>query len=313
MGLFSEIAFGPCPSFALSPGVGAVNLAAGHYTYLVAFNTPSGIAGLSPQVPVTSSGTGGVGITIAPAFVPATATGYQVYRTTNGGGAFFAITGSPFALTVAGTQFVDTTNDVTLGGNTALPASVISSGLISTQRLKELTNPDNPQNAAAGPNLAVLQSVVWEAQAFFYAETGVPYDDTTPAGPPPAIPTNQPQPVFPPAGGNVCHYTGVGIVIAMLYDYRAQAFPQAEVDAAWREARRRLERWRTQWGSVRWIAPGTDSNYTPTKPVSTIPDMDASRLSRSLVADPRPTAQGGPGVGGSARSGGGFMWGIGGG
>lgn len=290
MGLFAEIAYGPSPSFSAGGATTGAPLPAGTYTYMAAFNLAAGVAGLSAQVPVAVSGAGGVGVTITPAFVPAGATGYQVYRTVRGGGAFYQITGSPFALSQAGTQFVDATSDATLVGNTALPAAV-QGGILSTQRLKELTNPDTPQGTSTGPNYSVLQSVVWQAQAFFFGETGVPYDDTTPSGPPPVVPTNQPAPVFPPAGGNVCHWCGVGIVIAMLYDYRAQAFPQPEVDAAWKEARARLTRWKTQWGSVRWAAPGTDSTFTPstqTGPQPILPSFDNERLSQSLPNSPQP-------------------------
>lgn len=287
--MFAEIAYGPAPSFSLAGATTGV-LAAGVYTYQVAFNLSSGIAGLSPQVSVQTSGAGGVGITIAHAFVPANATGFQVYRTTNGGGAFFQITGSPFALTAAGTQFIDSTSDATLIGNTALPSTVTSAGLISTQRLTELTNPDKVENAS-GPNYSVLQSLVWQAQAYFQTETGVPYDDTTPSGPPPAVPTNQPSPgVFPPAGGNVCHHVGVGIVIAMAYDYRAHPWPGAEVDSAWQEARKRLDRWKTQFGNLRWAAPGTDSTYNPTNPPSILPDFDRTRSNRTIPDEPRPFA-----------------------
>lgn len=299
MGLFSEISYGPCPSFALGNVLGGTVLAAGNYAYQVAFNLAAGITGLSPIQGIQTPDTGGVGITITPAFVPAGATGFQIYRTTNGGGNYYAITNSPFALTLAGTQIVDRTSDATLIGNAALPA-VTYGGLISVARLAQLTNSDSPQGVAAGPNYAVLQSLVWQAQSWFYRVTGVPYDDTTPSGPPPAVPTNQPSTQFPPLGGNVCHSVGVVLVIKLAYDYRAQSFPQAEVEAARREATAALKEWLTQFGNARWAAPGTDSLLTPSQATG-LPDFDRARLQRSIPNDPlpypSPQAQGAQGQG----------------
>lgn len=128
----------------------------------------------------------------------------------------------------------------------------------------------------AGINPNALQDAVQDAQAHFETEVGGAYDDTTV--------TNRA--VSPPVV-NRCHWVGVPLVIAYLYEQRAHPWPDAEVAKAWEIANRRLAAYRANNGSAAWAPPASDSLYTPSGPPQGLPDFDNDRLGRIVPNDPR--------------------------
>lgn len=129
--------------------------------------------------------------------------------------------------------------------------------------------------AVAGINLNALQGAVWRAQQYFTNATAFPYDDTTAEGPPPT--------------GNKCHFAGVPLVIAHLYQDRAQPWPEAEIKDAWDSAKEVLRDWNKNYGAAAYAPFTSNSQFTPTIPRG-LPVFDDARIARFV---PRPVGPGG--------------------
>lgn len=135
--------------------------------------------------------------------------------------------------------------------------------------------------ALVNVNTNQIAESVADAQNHFTTFTGIPYDDTTAVGPPPA--------------GNACHFVGKPLVTAYLYEYRGQATPE-QVEKAWDVADKRLKAWVRNYGTGAWSPPTSDSNLRPSPSPFAPPEFDPSRLTQIT-----PNPPGGPQGGGATN------------
>jgi hypothetical protein len=158
--------------------------------------------------------------------------------------------------------------------------------------------------AASLPNVnyTTLQQAVFDAQAEYQDVTDLVYDDvtvsTTNAGANPTL--------------NRSVWAGVALVVAYLYDPgRGNPWPEAEVDAAWRLARKRLDFILHNRGDGAYSNPVTDSVFNPSIGPTRLPNMDNQRFGDLSPSDPGPGPSGTPGGGWGGGGGGGFdsSWG----
>lgn len=130
-----------------------------------------------------------------------------------------------------------------------------------------------------GINYTTLQQAVYDAQAEFQDVTDLVYDDVT-------VSTNNPNanPTL-----NRCVWAGVALVVAYLYDPgRGNPWPEAEVEAAWKVARKRLEYILHNRGDGAFAAPVTDSVFNPSTGPTRLPNFDNMRWGDISPDDPGP-------------------------
>lgn len=121
-----------------------------------------------------------------------------------------------------------------------------------------------------------LQQAVYDAQAHFQARTNFAFDDVT---------SNA---NTTPLTLNKCIYAGVALVVAYLYEGRGQAWPDAEIQAAWAQADRRLNEILHVYGDGAYSNPVTDSVFTPTVGPSRLPQFDNARFGDISALPPGP-------------------------
>lgn len=125
----------------------------------------------------------------------------------------------------------------------------------------------------------VLQDAVFDAEQHFVTVTNFPFDDLT----------QNAQNAGAVTALNKCIWAGVSLVVAYLYDPgRGHPWPEAEVDAAWRTANRRLEYVRANYGDGAFAAPVSDSQFNPSTGPTRLPDMDNARWGQLSSNAPGP-------------------------
>lgn len=138
--------------------------------------------------------------------------------------------------------------------------------------------------AVAGVNLNVLVDAVYDAQMYFQSQTGVVYDDTTATNPAANPPT-----------ANTCHFVGVPLVVAHLYEFRAQPWPEAQIEKAWEVANNRLKAWVRNFGTGAFAPFQSNSQLTPSQQRG-VPDFDNLRVAPFVPRDPGSGQQSSSGV-----------------
>jgi hypothetical protein len=174
-----------------------------------------------------------------------------------------------------------------MGLYTEILGSPAGTGAIDGSRLAQLTNAGQPQASSSGSsgiNTTRLQQAVYYAQAYFATVTGIPYDDTTvnAAGPPLVV--------------NQAHPIGISLVVAILYRWRGLPDEAQHTKAAWEQVTAELRVYMKSVGVGRYVAPGSDSVFTPSTPTGPqpiLPDMDRLNLDRMAINDPGPWGSGG--------------------
>jgi len=129
-------------------------------------------------------------------------------------------------------------------------------------------------------NYQALQQAVFDAQAEFQDATDLVYDDVTQSTSTPGS--------NPTLNRDV--WAGVALVVAYLYDPgRGNPWPEAEVEAAWRLARKRLDMVLHNRGDGAWAAPYTDSVFTPSVGPARLPSTDTERWGDISILSPGPS------------------------
>lgn len=131
-----------------------------------------------------------------------------------------------------------------------------------------------------GINYTTLQAAVFDAQSEYQDVTDLPFDDVTVS-----VATPGQNPVL-----NRSNWAGVALVVAYLYDPgRGNPWPEAEVDAAWRTARKRLEYILHNRGDGAFSPPTTDSVFRPSVGPQRLPSFDNARFSDVSSDNPGPS------------------------
>jgi hypothetical protein len=196
-----------------------------------------------------------------------------------------AVSGTSLAVTNGSTAVVGTATTFTgFGVNIVIQfasqpgVSYVVATITDNTHLTLLTPYQGVTNAATSAvlpaiNYQVLQDAVYDAQAHFFERTDVVFDDTTTA-----------------AAGNKCFWVGVPLVIAYLYEFRAQPWPEGTVEKVWDLANRRLTLYLNNSGDGAYAPPQTDSPYQPsTLPFGTLPTFDDARLTGFVPWAPGPS------------------------
>lgn len=147
--------------------------------------------------------------------------------------------------------------------------------------------------ALPGVNYNTLQQACFDAQARFFDSTNLVYDDVTQnvanAGANPTL--------------NQDIWAAVALVVAFLYEPgRGNPWPDAEADAAWRIAQKRLDIVLHNRGDGAFSPPVTDSVFSPSVGPTRLPDMDDQRWGGLSSQDPGPGASSVPGGSGGFDS-----------
>lgn len=115
-------------------------------------------------------------------------------------------------------------------------------------------------------NYALLQQCVYFAQAHFQARTNFAFDNVT-------ADSNT-----TPLTLNKCIWAGIALVTYYLYEARAHAWPDAQVQAALSTADRKLELILTNSGDGAFASPQTDSVFQPSVGPVRLPNFDTGHF-----------------------------------
>jgi len=204
-----------------------------------------------------------------------------------------AVTTGSAAVVGTGTAFLSYSVDQVIQFDSQPGVNYVIQTIASDTSLTLYQNYVGPTNAAANAsmpavNYVTLQDAVWDAQAHFQTETDFVYDDVTQnannAGANPTL--------------NKCLWAGVALVDAYLYEYRGQPWPEAEVQAAWATANRRLKAVLNTYGDGAFSPPVTDSVFQPSTGPVRLPEFDNERWGDISPLPPGPAFPNGGSYGG---------------